>query len=201
MWFFSYFTQANRLTEDENDEEEEDFSQLLKSVDVRELEMTDNITDIDLSEVIQPTVDVSSEEQVPDLDESDLTVIQEPMDYIDKLMTQQEGNDLDADIITQIADSETKDMTWIQKTNDPLATDLKESKIDSISNEMPELEKSFLNLSIVEEQEASGKEIVEPFGFTKFIVPPLLTRHPPPAVGRDDDISKIREILMMFFWN
>ena len=97
----------------------------MRSVDVRELEETHDITDIDLSEVIQTTVDVSSEEQVPDLDESDLNVIQEPMDCIDKLMTQQEGNDLDADIIAQIADSETKDMTWIQKTNDPLATDLK----------------------------------------------------------------------------
>ena len=60
---------------------------------------------------------------------------------------------------------------------------------------MPELEKSFLNLSIVEEHEPSGKEIIESFGFTKFTVPPLLTRHPPPAVGRDDDTSKIREIL------
>ena len=60
---------------------------------------------------------------------------------------------------------------------------------------MPELETSFLNVSIVEEQEASGKEIVESFGFAKFTVPPLLTRHPPPAVGRDDDISKVREIL------
>jgi hypothetical protein len=25
--------------------------------------------------------------------------------------------------------------------------------------------------------------------------PPLLTRHPPPATGKDDDISKLKEIL------
>ena len=31
--------------------------------------------------------------------------------------------------------------------------------------------------------------------FSKFQVPPLLCRHPPPAEGRDDDIRKLREIL------
>ena len=33
------------------------------------------------------------------------------------------------------------------------------------------------------------------FGFSKFIVPPLLCRHPPPAVGRDDDIYITKQIL------
>lgn len=33
------------------------------------------------------------------------------------------------------------------------------------------------------------------FGFTKYTAPPLLCRHPPPAVGRDDDITKLKEIL------
>lgn len=33
------------------------------------------------------------------------------------------------------------------------------------------------------------------FGLEKFAVPPLLCRHPPPAVGRDDDMGKLREIL------
>ena len=31
--------------------------------------------------------------------------------------------------------------------------------------------------------------------FKQFIVPPLLCRHPPPAQGRDDDISHLKEIL------
>jgi hypothetical protein len=32
--------------------------------------------------------------------------------------------------------------------------------------------------------------------FKKIIVPPLLCRHPPPAQGRDDDISHLKEILL-----
>ena len=41
----------------------------------------------------------------------------------------------------------------------------------------------------------SIRKLLSSFGFKKFIVPPLLCRHPPPAMGRDDDISKIREIV------
>ena len=33
------------------------------------------------------------------------------------------------------------------------------------------------------------------FGLEKFIVPPLLTRHPMPFAGRDDDITELKEIL------
>ena len=33
------------------------------------------------------------------------------------------------------------------------------------------------------------------FGFTVFRPPPLMCRHPPPAIGRDDDIHKLREVL------
>ncbi|KAL4238432.1 hypothetical protein ACF0H5_003140 [Mactra antiquata] len=32
-------------------------------------------------------------------------------------------------------------------------------------------------------------------GLKQYQPPPLLTRHPPPAIGRDDDIHKLREIL------
>ena len=39
------------------------------------------------------------------------------------------------------------------------------------------------------------KKILSKFGFNKFVVPPLLYRHPPPAIGRDDDLNKIKEIL------
>ena len=38
-------------------------------------------------------------------------------------------------------------------------------------------------------------DMLKMFGFSKFQVPPLLCRHPPPAVGRDDDRMKIKEIL------
>lgn len=39
------------------------------------------------------------------------------------------------------------------------------------------------------------QELLSSFSFRKFKVPKLLCRHPPPALGRDDDITKIREIL------
>ena len=35
----------------------------------------------------------------------------------------------------------------------------------------------------------------EKFGFEKYICPQLVTRHPPPATGRDDDPDKLQEIL------
>lgn len=38
-------------------------------------------------------------------------------------------------------------------------------------------------------------DLLKSFGFSKFVVPPLLCRHPSPAIGKDDDISKIKEIL------
>ena len=37
--------------------------------------------------------------------------------------------------------------------------------------------------------------MLKTFGFSKLQVPPLLCRHPQPAVGRDDDKMKIKEIL------
>lgn len=33
------------------------------------------------------------------------------------------------------------------------------------------------------------------FGITVFRPPPLMCRHPPPAIGCDDDILKLREVL------
>ena len=46
-----------------------------------------------------------------------------------------------------------------------------------------------------EDEDVDLIHILDSFGFSKFNVPPMLCRHPPPAVGKDDDISKIREIL------
>ena len=54
---------------------------------------------------------------------------------------------------------------------------------------------SILEEDSVEETALSIQALLKSFGFTKNKVPPLLTRHPPPAMGRDDDPSKIREIL------
>ena len=39
------------------------------------------------------------------------------------------------------------------------------------------------------------ENILHTFGLNKTNAPPLLTRHPPPAAGRDDDIMKWKEIL------
>ena len=73
---------------------------------------------------------------------------------------------------------------------------------DSI--EVRELEQSFGNISInedsidISESKYESKDLcvdLKSFGFSKYEVPTLLTRHPPPAVGRDDDIVKLQEIL------
>ena len=75
-----------------------------------------------------------------------------------------------------------------------------EDSTDDESQLLPTLEKSLENMSILEEDSdeesaVSIQALLKSFGFTKNKVPPLLTRHPPPAIGRDDDPSKIREIL------
>lgn len=54
---------------------------------------------------------------------------------------------------------------------------------------------SIMKEDSAEETAHSIKRLLKSFGFTENKVPPLLTHHPPPAVGRDDDPSKIREIL------
>ena len=60
---------------------------------------------------------------------------------------------------------------------------------------MTDLERSMDQMSILEPESVlettdNVQSLLASFGFSKFIVPPLLCRHPPPAVGRDDDIYK-----------
>ena len=66
-------------------------------------------------------------------------------------------------------------------------------------NEVSGIENSFDHMSILDCQSGKSEDNIQDmlssFGFSKFLAPPLLCRHPPPATGRDDDISKIREIL------
>ena len=45
------------------------------------------------------------------------------------------------------------------------------------------------------ENSSNTQPIPASFGFEKFQPPELLCRHPPPAIGRDDDIVKLKEIL------
>ena len=68
----------------------------------------------------------------------------------------------------------------------------------SNNDKLSELGQSMGNLSLLNTSDSESVDLVsllKSFGFSKFIVPPLLCRHPPPAVGRDDDVSKIKDIL------
>ncbi|KAH3802122.1 hypothetical protein DPMN_155791 [Dreissena polymorpha] len=65
---------------------------------------------------------------------------------------------------------------------------------------MPSLETPFGQMSIlsndqVNEPSENIQDLLQSFGFSKYTVPALLCRHPLPATGRDDDITKIKEIL------
>ena len=72
----------------------------------------------------------------------------------------------------------------VSKTSEQMSVDEENEMLISVDeNEMPEYSSE------------SIKNLLSSFGFSKFIVPPLLYRHPPPAIGRDDDVSKIREIV------
>ena len=67
-------------------------------------------------------------------------------------------------------------------------------------NLMSVLETSFDEMYILDsdyeiQSAQNAQKILSSFGFNKHIVPQLLCRHPPPAIGRDDDVSKIAEIL------
>ena len=85
------------------------------------------------------------------------------------------------------------------KKQNYLQTDTMQTENMVIDNDdFSELEQSMGNLSILNASESESVDLVSlltSFGFSKFVVPPLLCRHPPPAVGRDDDISKIKDIL------
>lgn len=71
---------------------------------------------------------------------------------------------------------------------------------DEESFSISEVEKSIQNMSIsesetLETENESIQSLLSSFGFNKFKVPTLLCRHPPPAIGRDDDLNKIKDIL------
>ncbi|CAC5399883.1 unnamed protein product [Mytilus coruscus] len=51
------------------------------------------------------------------------------------------------------------------------------------------------NSSIIDKADISYDRIAGSFGFEKYNPPTLLTRHPPPATGRDDDIITLKEVL------
>ena len=62
---------------------------------------------------------------------------------------------------------------------------------------MENLEESLMDLSLTEDDNCSNVKKILPnmFGIVKYSPPPLLCRHPPPAMGKDDDIQKLREVL------
>lgn len=95
----------------------------------------------------------------------------------------------------------------IEEKNDVLAllqNDLQDTSPPTEAMEVPDWDISRVD-SQEERMQEAGTEMVNSssqlclsdgtFGFNIFSVPPLLCRHPPPAVGRDDDINKLKEIL------
>lgn len=60
-------------------------------------------------------------------------------------------------------------------------------------NDVSDMELSMSHLTVNESHEPTNN--LSLFKIEKFQVPPLLTRHPPPAIGRDDDINKLQSIL------
>ena len=51
------------------------------------------------------------------------------------------------------------------------------------------------NLSYEDDENVGIEGVISVLNFSMHRPPPLLTRHPPPATGKDDDISKLKEIL------
>ena len=106
-------------------------------------------------------------------------------------ITETENSDYDSDYVLE-ADQNNTEQQYYQTEN--IQT------INELSNDggLSELEQSMENLSLLNESDSESIDFVgllKSFGFSKFIVPPLLCRHPPPEVGRDDDVSKIKDIL------
>ena len=122
-------------------------------------------------------IDDLSEIQLSDIDEAvsdehTLTLSE------DQLQLQQSSDDEqgffeDEDLINVLKHIDDKDMTF-------------ENKSISLSSGQD-------NMTENKNMETSDTESI--FGFTIFKSPPLLCRHPPPAVGRDDDIYKLKEVL------
>ena len=86
--------------------------------------------------------------------------------------------------------------------------DIKNDSFDDLSA-IPDaefMEKSFQELGLVDQSDEKTSHEETPiqqenyvvptsFGLCKHILPPLLTRHPQPFAGRDDDITKLKEVL------
>ena len=71
----------------------------------------------------------------------------------------------------------------VSKTSEQMSVDEENEMLISVDeNEMPEYSSEPI------------KNSLSSLGFSKFTNPPLLYRHPPPAIGSDDDVSKIRKI-------
>lgn len=67
---------------------------------------------------------------------------------------------------------------------------------EEVVADITELEASFEQISFCDtDDEEKNENIPNKFGFHKFSPPSLLTRHPPPAIGRDDNVNKLKEIL------
>jgi hypothetical protein len=57
----------------------------------------------------------------------------------------------------------------------------------------------FTPLNHDDDEDGNNESLLNNLNFEKFSPPALLTRHPPPATGRDDDITKLKQILVEKF--
>ena len=126
---------------------------------------------------------VSEDDCTGDVQEDDINL----QNIVDTIGNIEVETDLSIDPIAY----ERNELTEIEQTEND---DNEQTEYD----DLPDLEQSMEILSLMEVNDSDKLDIVDllkSFGFSKFVVPPLLCRHPSPAIGKDDDISKIKEIL------
>ena len=66
------------------------------------------------------------------------------------------------------------------------------------NSQLGDLEISFEGMQLSQNKEDTDSTSIpmpEHFDLTKYVPPPLLTRHPEPFIGRDDDPVKLKEII------
>ncbi|XP_071085902.1 uncharacterized protein [Haliotis cracherodii] len=150
------------------------------------------------NEDLQEGCDVQSQDQIDVVDSvaADVTMYDvesplqiAPCDLPDCIEGQSDSEEEDylIDIMTAVDVLEKEaagDANSADTTMDGIATGLDDSLLETSIDQLT-----------LDDDTPRDENIMTAFGFQKYSPPPLLTRHPPPASGRDDDINKLREIL------
>ena len=99
--------------------------------------------------------------------------------------------------IEEITETQPKS-TEISRKNTSAIVDLptlEASNISNITQGCPKVGDSIASETSLERTSQEVYDMAMLFGFQQYIPPAMLCRHPPPAIGRDDDKYKLREIL------